>query len=267
MSKMGQVKRGIVTGHKEFFVLSSDAVIQHEILHKYRRPLVTNSIPPGQLQDSHALEWLLCVNEEKDVLEKTTHGRQILRYVEAGENTDVLVNRGKVRTTTKLPQLATMKSRKLWYSLNLGKPPAILLSRLINSRVKIYENNGSFYAINTFVYFTPTDPSHTHAFLAYFSSSLFSLYLEQNGHPMGGGALSVETIDYKRTLVPNFDLVSKDDLHKISGAWNKYCHDGNLNRLDQTVLPILKFQPHTIQQIREQVDILRNRRMKRVKPR
>ena len=267
MSEMGKVKFGTKTGHKKFFVLSSYDVAKYNISEKYRAPLVTNAISSRQLQHTDAVDWLLDVNQPKNTLTKTTDGKRVLRYIERGEDMDAVVPGGKDRATIKISQLPSVKKRKLWYSLSLAKPPAILLSRLINDKVKIYENNGRFHAINTFVYFTPTDPSHTHAFLAYFSSSLFSLYLEQNGHPMGGGALSVETIDYKRTLVPNFDLMPKDDLHKISGAWNEYCHDGNLNRLDQTVLSILKFQPHTIQQIREQVDILRNRRMKRVKPR
>ena len=264
MSEMGEVKFGTKTGYKEFFVLSSHDIVEYDIPEEYRVPLVTNAISPGQLQYNDVVEWLLDVNQPKDVLVKTANGKRVLRYVEQGEGMDVVVARGKNRTTAKLPQLPSIKSRKLWYSLNLAKPPAILLTRLINNKVKIYENNGKFHAINTFVYFTPTNPSYTHAFLAYFSSSLFSLYLEQNGRPMGGGALSVETIDYKKTLVPNFDRIPKDSLCKISKAWNEYCRDGDLDRLDEIVLPLLKFQPRAIQQIRDQVSILRNRRMKMV---
>lgn len=248
---------------KIFFVLSSHNVAEYDIPEEYRAPLVTNTISTGQLKYSDATEWLLDVNQPKDVLVKTANGKRVLRYIERGEGADVVVTRGKNRTTVKLPQLPSIKSRKLWYSLNLTKPPAILLSRLINNRVKIYGNNGKFHAINTFVYFTPTDPSHTHAFLAYFSSSLFSLYLEQNGRPMGGGVLSVETIDYKKTPVPNFDLMSKDDLHKIGKAWNDYQRSGDLDRLDQTILRILKFPSHSIQQIRDQVNTLRDQRLKR----
>ena len=263
MSETGIVKRGIVTGHKKFFVLSSRDVTKYQISEKYRCPIVTNLISAKQLQDNHASEWMLDVNEPTCVLAKTTLGKHILKYIEIGEDTDVVITRGKTRTTVKLPQLATTKSRKLWYSLNLGEPPAIFLSRLINNKVKVYKNNGNFHAINTFVYFTPTNLSHTNAFLAYFSSSLFSLYLERNGRPMGGGALSVETIDYKKSLVPDFKQMSKNNIQKISKAWNEYCSDSDLSKLDQTVLQILKFQPHEVQQIHDQVNILRSQRLKR----
>ena len=263
LSEMGTVKRGIVTGHKKFFVLSPHDITKHNISKKYRVPLTTNSIQSRQLQDSCALEWLLDVNETKAELVKTADGQHVLKYIKIAEDTDVVIARGKTRTTVKLPQLATMKSRKLWYSLNLGKPPAIFLSRLINNNVKIYENNGKFHAINTFVYFTPANLSHTYAFLAFFTSSLFSLYLEQNGHPMGGGALSVETIDYKKTLVPNFCRMPKSDLRTIDRAWNEYCRAGDLDRLDQTVLSTLKLPSSSIQRIRDHVGVLRSQRMKR----
>ena len=126
------------------------------------------------------------------------------------------------------------------------------LADSLNQQVRIYENNNTFHTINTFVYFTPNDVSLLHAFLAYFASPWFSLYLEKNAHPMGGGALSVETIDYKNSPVPNFKNLSKSNIEKMKKAWCNYREDFDQKKLDSVVLKILGFTAEEIKQIGEE---------------
>ena len=261
MAVAGKIKWGTKTGHKKFFVMSNQKVAQHHIATKYRCPVLSSSNIPGPLNDN-VFEYILNVNDSKDVLSKTVEGRHVLKYIESGENTDVTIKQGGNQTTQKLHKLPTTKSRKMWYSLNLGDPPAILLSRIINDKVRLYENNGKFHAINTFVYFTPKNKSHTHAFLAYFASTFFSLCLERNGHPMGGGALSVEVNDWKKSIVPRFDKISKCNMKRLNNAWKRYCKDLDQDKLDTSVLAIMKFDSNQQKQIKNQLHMLRNRRLK-----
>ena len=263
MSSVGCVKFGKKTGYKDFFVLSYYRIKEYNLSKKYLCPVISSDIRPGLLNENTVSEYLLNVNETKDKLANNVDGRNILKYIELGEKTTVTVKRGSDRASKKLPDLPTMKSRTLWYSLQLGKPPAVLLSRLINNKVKIYENNGRFHAINTFVYFTPKIQSHTHAYLAYFASSFFSLYLEQNGHPMGGGALSVETIDYKQALVPDFCSISENIIQKMKKAWIKYRVTSDQNELDKTVLKIMGFDAAEQKSILTELRFMINRRTKR----
>ena len=262
MSVAGKIKRGKVTGYKDFFVMSSQNADKHHIAEKYRCPVLSSSNTSGQLNSKDAFEYILNVNDAKDVLSKTLKGRHVLKYIESGENTDVVIKRGSNQTIQKLYKLPTMKSRKIWYSLNLGCPPAVLLGRILGEKLRLYENNGRFHAINTFVYFTPKNKSHTHAFLAYFASAFFSLCLERNGRPMGGGALSVEIIDWKKSIVPCFDKISKGDVKELSSAWKGYCKDMDQDKLDASVLTIMKFDSNQQRQIKDQLHMLRNRRLK-----
>ena len=108
--------------------------------------------------------------------------------------------------------------------------------------MKIYENNGNFYARNNFAFFTPTNEKHTHAFLAYLSSSWFSLHLEKYGHIAGGGALQFLTTDYKNSPVPDFTKLSDVDIKKLNQAWKNYRDDFDVKELDNVVLEVLGFK-------------------------
>ena len=127
----------------------------------------------------------------------------------------------------------------MWYSLGLKKPPAILITRLVDMYVKVYENDGNFHSINTFVYITPHNEDITHALLAYLSSSWYALHLERNGSPMGGGALSLETYVFKDSFIPDFDGVDDDTLDKMSKAWLQYREDWERPKLDDVVFDML----------------------------
>jgi len=122
--------------------------------------------------------------------------------------------------------------------------------------MKMYENNGNFYSRNNFAYFTPNNILQTHAFLAYLSSSYFSLYLEKNGHAAGGGALQFLITDYKNALVPDFDKFSKKDLNRISKAWLEYREDFDQKKLDDVMFNALKFTVDECIKIQDELKIL-----------
>ena len=262
MSNVGEIKRGKVTGHKEFFVLGNDMVVRYGISKKFLVPLVTNAMRPGTIYAHNAKEYLLDVNETKGSLGK--NGEEgVLRYIEDGEKTVVTPTRGADRAPRTIPNLNSIKSRKMWYSLGLKDPPAILIARLIDKRVKVYENDGHFHAINTFVYVTPHNKEVTHALLAYLSSSWYALYLERNGHAMGGGALSVETIDYKNSPVPDFNVMPTDDLDRLTSAWNDYCEYLDQGKLDVVVCNVLGFDVDEQKEINTHLNDAIKRRTKK----
>ena len=241
MQDVGIIKSGNKTGCNDFFVLTKDIIEKYGIAEEYRKPIISNDIHIGLLDNNDAKEYLLNVNDPKDKLVKSDDGKKILKYIEYGENAEIIPKKGKKKISQKIPELKSISSRKTWYSLNLDNPPKIFLSQIIYKEVKIYENNSNFYALDVFACFIPFNVLHTHSFLAYFCSSYFSLYLEIMGHGMGGGALKFQIIDYKKSHVPNFNKLSKKDLEKMSKAWLNYRYDFDINPLDNTVLEILGF--------------------------
>ena len=161
----------------------------------------------------------------------------MLRYIERGEATEAPTKREGRRTTALLPDLPTMSSRRLWYSLGLGRtpPPPIFLSRIIGDRIRVYENAGTYRATNTFVSYTPRVAAHARALMAYFASSWFALHLERCGNPMGGGALSVEVRNFNPIPVPRLGDMP-EAVSGLGGAWESYCETLDRDALDDAVL-------------------------------
>ena len=261
LSDTGNVKRGKTTGCNDFFVLTKDVIEKYNIVEKYLKPIISNDIHFGLLEYSDSKEYLLNVNESKGKLVKSEDGKKVLKYIEHGEKTTITPKRGKNPKPCLISELSTVKNRNIWYSLNLKDADRIFLSQIIYKYVKVYENNDSFFTLDVFACFTPNNETHTHAFLAYFSSSYFSLCLEKNGHSMGGGALKFQIIDYKNALVPNFDRLSKKDLEKMSKAWLEYREDFDQKKLDDVICDVLGFTTNEQIKIREELQILIKQRI------
>jgi len=244
------------TGNNEYFVLDKDTIKKFKINEKYVKPVIDGDIPEGLLDNKSANEFLLDVNESKQDLMCLPAGKNVLKYIEDGEKTKVPIKKGKSKgKVVLLPKLKTLAARKFWYSLNLEDPPAIFLGRFADKRMKFYENNGSFVARDNFAFFTPPNPQHIHAFLAFFSSSWFALYMERNGDTAGGGALQFLIVDYAKSLVPDFGKLSKENIKKMNKAWKDYRENFNHEELDNIVLKVLGFSEEEQVKIREELKI------------
>ena len=241
MQDVGFIKRGKTTGCNSFFVLTKEIIEKYGIAEKYRKPVISKNTHEGLLIDDDVSEYLLNVNDSKGTLVKSEDGKKVLKYIEYGEKTKIESKQGKIKILCLISELPSVKTRQMWYSLNLNDPPKIFLSQIIYKKVKIFENNNNFHSLDVFTYFTPFNELHTHSFLAYFSSSYLSLYLEKMGHVMGAGALKFQVVDYKKLQVPNFDKLSKKDLERMSKAWLGYREDFNRKKLDDVVFSILEF--------------------------
>ena len=242
MDEGGAVRRGVVTGNAGFFVLGRDSMAENGIGLEYASPHVTGGDSPV-LVDGNAESYLLNVDDGKGTLARRDGGAAVLRYIEKGEATEAPTKKEGRRTTALLPDLPTMSSRRFWYSLSLDKrpPSPIFLSRIINDRIRVYENRGTYRATNTFVSYTPEVASHARAFMAYFASSWFGLQLERCGNPMGGGALSVEVKNFNPVPVPRFKDMPEEAVSDLGKAWELYCETLDRDTLDDTVLGTLGF--------------------------
>ena len=182
MGDSGTVKFGTKTGWNAYFVLDAETAGRHEIEDEFLSPLLSKSTHSGLLSSAMATRYLLNVNASKGSLER--EGKKgVLGYIRYGERTIVTPTRGEDPAPRFIPDLASIRGRRPWYAINPGDPPTILLRRLINARPDVYENDGTFHATSTFVYFVPNNENLTHAFLAYFASTWYALCLETAGHP------------------------------------------------------------------------------------
>lgn len=261
MADAGTVRFGTKTGHKAFFVLSAAEAERRGVPRRYLRPCVAGRGGP-LLMDGDATEFLLDAPDEKGVLERTADGRALLGYIRRGEATEVETASGGRRTTVRLPDLPTLSARRPWYSLGLaGAPPSpIFLSRLVGSRIRVYENGGTYRSTNTHVSYTPSRKDHVRALSACLASAWFALHLERSANPMGGGALSIEVGNFARAPVPDLDALPEGAVRRLEGAWEAYCADADAASLDRTVLGALGFDAAQIETILGELGRLVRRR-------
>lgn len=260
MADAGTVRFGTKTGHKPFFVLTAAEAERRGVPRRYLRPCVAGRGGP-LLADADASEFLLDVPDEKGVLERTADGRAVLEYIRRGEAKDVETTSGGRRDLARLPDLPTLSSRRPWYSLGLGGPaPPIFLGRLVGDRIRVYENGGTYRATNTHVSYTPNRADRVRAMSAYLASAWFALHMERNANPMGGGALSIEVGNFARAPVPDFDSLPEGAVQRLEAAWESYCADADLGRLDRAVLSALGFDGGQVGAVLEDLERLARRR-------
>ncbi len=261
MKNAGKVRFGKKTGYNKFFLLTQEIIDKYNIVDKYKVPVVSKDTPEGYLGGMQITEYLLNVNVEKGELLKNTDGRNVLEYIKTGEPSDEDLDESDDKVV--VSAMSSIASRKLWYSLNLQDPASIFLGRFADKQMKMYENDGRFYARDNFVLFTPHSEEHKHAFLAYFVSSWFSLHLEKNGHAMGGGALYMQTINYKEAPVPDFTKIPQKTIDELKNAWLKYRDDFKRDELDEVVFSALGFTPEQGEEIKHELELHIKRRTSR----
>ena len=238
----GRVKGGIKTGRNKFFVLTRDAIKDYSIRARFRRPVLSDGIADGCLGRRRAEEHLLSVDLPPGRLAGVDGGPDVLRYIRDAESAPVVPKKGSSRAERRISDLASLRGRDPWYSLGLrDAPPAAYIGRFVDRRLRVYRNDGRFYARDNFAGFTPSRPDHADALLACIASPWFALHLEKNGHVAGGGALQVLIADLVTAPVPDLERMDGRDVERLGGAWNAYCEDMDRPALDDAVLGILGF--------------------------
>ena len=261
MTDAGLVQFGKKTGHNDFFVLTKEVIDEYGIPEEYRKPVISENIHSGLLSDLDAIKYFLDVNEVKGSLVKTKNGRRVMEYIKKGEAEKIPVIGGGECTVS---EKSSVRTRNPWYSLKLSKPPSIFLARFGDRRMKVYENNGSFYALDRFITFTPKNKSHIEAILAFLMSSWFLLHQEKYGQGHGGGLLEFPTKDYKRAPVPDFNTMSENDVNRMKKAWLAYRDDFDMKKLDGVVLGILGFNESKQTAIKNELKMFVGRRTRKV---
>ena len=263
MAEAGTVKFGTKTGHKPFFVLTAAEAERRGVPRRYLRPCVSGRSAP-LLRDEDADEFLLDVPDEKGVLGRTADGRAVLDYIRRGEETEVETTSGGRRAAVRLPDLPSLSARRPWYSLGLaGAPPPIFLSRLAGARIRVHENGGTYRSTNAHVSYAPSRAGHARALSACLASAWFALHLERSANPMGGGALSVEVGNFAAAPVPDIGALPARAVSMLEAAWESYCADADLGRLDRAVLDALGFDDGQAEGILADLGRLAGRRVGR----
>lgn len=264
LKEAGRLKRGMGTGCNDFFVLSRDAARDNAVPPCYLRPVVAGGELP-RLEARRATRYVLCVKSGKAELAQTEQGRLVKKYIERGERMTVLPKKRGSSARVPLPKLPTVASRSPWYSLPVPAPPPIFISRINDRSIRVYENGGrgqsAYLALDNYLQFAPTAPSHTSAFLAYFASSYFALDMEKSAAPLGGGGLRIDNRVLMDARVPAFSRLPPRAVRGMEKAWSEYCDTLDRKKLDKAVFAALGMADQ-LDAVRAELDRLVDRRMR-----
>lgn len=235
LNELGCIFRGVTTNFNNYFVMDKETIHKYNIHEKFIRPIIPKNPIEGELVDSDINRYLFVVDKPKKDLLRDPDATGVIKYIKDGENKKFLSNNQMLIPAQK----PTLRKNILWYSVRMIKLPIIFMNAIIDNRHKIIVNNGKFYALDTWVCFIPHNVDDLHVILALIRSSWFSICIEKAGHPMGGGALKMQIVDYKSMLVPDISKLSKNEKTMLSKAWSSYLVDVDQKRLDDVVFVIL----------------------------
>ncbi len=196
------VFRGITTGCDDFFILSKDRARELGIERRFLKPC----IPAGEKIDGLIVrkrdieQYFFMVHLPEDQAEDT----QALKYIDLGKRTVVPPDKRR-RESRRLPEIETIKNRKLWYSLPEPKLPHIVFPMWFRYRYRAFLNEAEAHSNDYFYYIIAEDDPIS--LVAYLNSTLAELSLEVLGRQYSG---MLHTKVYELKDLPVLDVSNLD---------------------------------------------------------
>ena len=254
MSAAGDLWRGMETGDNARFVLGRGTVEEFGITDVYLLPMVSRNTRGCRLTgDTEISEYILYVVDDAGTLSMTSDGRNVLKYLDYIKRLPAESGKGS-KTSATLLEKRTIAERRQWYTPRLKRTGLIVMSRFIHDRMKVFKNECGIQALDRFAHFTPRDRAHTDPFLAFLSSSWFSLYQEKHGRSEGEGVLQFLMNHFVNAPVPDFAALDGDTLEKASAAWTRYSRNLDRGPLDEAVFAMLGMSPDQQEDTCRQLD-------------
>ena len=198
LGKVAEVLFGLKTGYNDFFILSKDRAKEWGIEPEFLVPCVSSpkKIKGLVIRPEDVDEYFFMCDKPKEELK----GTKALEYIEHGEKMEVEVTRGSKRERRKLPELETVKGRRLWYALPRFDKPALLLPKLADKRITAILNKAETLGSDLF-YFIYSDEDTALCIFATLNSTIGALFGEIYGRSYGGGVLDLKVYETKKIPV------------------------------------------------------------------
>ena len=274
LGKIAKIKRGMVTGYNDFFILDKGKLKVWGIEENYLQPMVTSirELTNVELLPNDISHQVLMVHDAKEEL----IGKKVLHYIQHGEEIEVTTKRGTRIATAAvkgLNNLKTCSQREIWYDLGKHEPPPIISPYLMWDRVVFAHNKAKALAPNTLHYVYPKHSKDVQFLLGVLNSTLVALLLELTGRSYGGGVLKIEAYELKMLPVINPGKVSAAEKNKVENTLSKIIssqssgdkkrENSARNELDKVVFDILGLSKKERKQVLEGLSSLREMRLRR----
>jgi len=214
LKEIDEVKRGIATGHNEFFTLTDSEVKKFGIDNTFLKPVISKAMQ--------------CKNYDfsKDDFEKLkiTNGKMFLLYCfsQPSENLRKYIEYGKSLNVNKR-YLAS--KRNPWFSMEKRDPAPILATVFSRDNMRFIYNDAGVLNLASFhgIYPKFKDKVKIKALLAYLNSNEAKniMFLEKRIY--GGGLDKFEPKDLEEIMVIDINNLDKKIIKKLSKFFDALC--------------------------------------------
>lgn len=249
---------GIQTLAKEFFIIPASDVSSGKIESEFLEPLIKSVKQAGDLiiEKQNLPDWYLL---SCDLPSEKLKGKQILKYIEAGENESVAI-RGKDERVVGYHNKERIQrsKRSPWYNLKseiLKRGRAeILVPRIISHYFHPIWNKAEYVPGEFFIEFRPKNNEiNKEVYLAILSSTLFEVCLRIKSPLYGGGAYSIYPGQFKDIPIINPERLTNDEMASLTAAYYEYTNNPSNKRksIDILVAQIMGWSSDTIANLNE----------------
>jgi len=202
LGDIAKVRRGFTTGANEFFYLTDEEVRKWKIEEEFLKPVIKSPrecrsilVDPSNLN----FRVFMCNKTKKEL-----KGTNALKYIEWGEKVDIEIRQGqgKGSRVKGFHNLATIKGRKLWWSLD-GELGNTFWVKETNDRLAVYIADKDILADCRLYY--GNFPSEIQLFVNSAVYDLFAESLVRAG--LGLGARSLMVFEVNKHLVLSHESV------------------------------------------------------------
>ena len=207
LGALARTKRGIATGHNEFFLLSSRRVVELGIQDQNHQPCI------GRSNDVKYYRFMPFDLEQVDAnggrIRLLTFGNNLnseeLEYVKAGEEEGVS-NRYLLR------------QRAPWYSMEKRPPAPIWALVFTRSGARFVRNNACALSLTNFhaVYPLNDDPTYHDALTCVLNSELVAKAAQAHWRRYGGGLTKFEPADLLAMPIPDISRFCSETIDEMA---------------------------------------------------
>jgi len=214
LKDIDEVRRGIATGHNDFFTLNLEQIRKWGIEPKYLKPVLTNARQ--------------CKNYDFDKSDfetlKKTNGKVFLLYCfeEPSKNLNRYINYGKKRKVHK--RYLTSK-RSPWFSMEKREPAPILATVFSRNKMRFIHNKSKALNLAAFhgIYPKFKDENKIKALLAYLNSGEAKKFMFLQKRAYGGGLDKFEPGDLKEILIMDVNKISSKEINLLAKKFDELC--------------------------------------------
>lgn len=211
-SQLGKFSRGIATGSNEYFTLTPEEIKQHNIAKECLYPCITKaSFAKDILFSNKDFEFLVKQNKKTYLFdgEKSNH-KTCINYIKKGEDQNI---HNKFLT----------KNRTPWFALEKRDVSRIWVSVFGRSGLKFIWNTSDCKNLTCFHSFYPTEygKKYLDILFIYLNTNFAKNLFDREKREYGNGLEKFEPNDINKSLILNFEIISKKDIDTLKKLQTK----------------------------------------------